>query len=87
MGTDVDGVLDDSGAVIRTLTLHDLEKQNIKGSEHVDVTGGMKEKVELLVQLATRYKIRAVLFNATKDSNVVKFLRGDDDLVGTVITG
>ena len=87
VGTEVDGVLDDSGVVIRTLTLRNVENQNITGSEHVDVTGGMKEKVELLVQLAARYKIRAVLFNATKDSNVVKFLRGDDDLVGTVITG
>ncbi len=53
----------------------------------MDVTGGMKEKVELLVQLAARYKIHSVLFNAAEESNVVKFLRGDDELVGTVITG
>ncbi len=87
LGTDVDGVLNDSGVVIRNLTLQDVEKQNIKGSEHVDVTGGMKEKVELLLQLAARYKIHSVLFNAAEESNVVKFLRGDDDLVGTMVTG
>ncbi len=86
VGTDVDGVLDDTGVVIRELTASDVAKRNITGSEHVDVTGGMKEKVDLLVQLAARYKIPAVLFNATKESNVVKFLRGDG-LLGTVITG
>jgi len=85
VGTDVDGVLDDEGEVIRKIMPAEVDKVSLKGSEHVDVTGGMKEKVHLLAKLASENNIPSVLFNASKESNVYKFLTDDDDLFGTVI--
>ncbi|HJH27331.1 MAG TPA: uridylate kinase [Methanophagales archaeon] len=85
VGTDVDGVLDDEGEVIRKITPAEVDKVSIKGSEHVDVTGGMKEKVYLLAKLASETNIPSVLFNASKESNVYKFLTDDEDLFGTVV--
>lgn len=86
VGTDVDGVLDDEGEVIRKIMPADVDKMSLKGSEHVDVTGGMKEKVHLLAKLASENNIPSVLFNASKESNVYKFLTDDEDLFGTVIS-
>jgi isopentenyl phosphate kinase len=86
VGTDVDGVLSDNGEVIRRITPPEADKMSIKGSEHVDVTGGMKEKVYLLARLASQHNIPSILFNASKESNVYKFLTGDENLFGTVIS-
>ncbi len=86
VGTDVDGVLGDEGEVIRKITPAEVDKVSIKGSEHVDVTGGMKEKVHLLAKLASENNTPSVLFNASKESNVYKFLTDDEDLFGTVIS-
>ena len=86
VGTDVDGVLDDEGEVIRKIMPVDVDKMSLKGSEHVDVTGGMKEKVHLLAKLASENNIPSVIFNASKESNVYKFLTDDEDLFGTVIS-
>jgi len=85
VGTDVDGVLDDEGEVIRKIMPVEVDKMSLKGSEHVDVTGGMKEKVHLLAKLASENNIPSVLFNASKESNVYKFLTDDGNLFGTVI--
>ena len=86
VGTDVDGVLNDEGEVIRKIMPVDVDKMSLKGSEHVDVTGGMKEKVHLLAKLASENNIPSVLFNASKESNVYKFLTDDENLFGTVIS-
>ena len=86
VGTDVDGVLDDEGEVIRKVMPVDVDKMSLKGSEHVDVTGGMKEKVHLLAKLASENNIPSVLFNASKESNVYKFLTDDENLLGTVVS-
>jgi len=86
VGTDVDGVLSDEGEVIRKITPAEVEKMSIGGSEHVDVTGGMKEKVFLLAKLASQYNIPSILFNAAKGSNVYKFLTDDETLFGTVVS-
>lgn len=85
VGTDMDGVVNDNGAVIRKITPEDVEKMSIGGSAHVDVTGGMREKVYLLAKLASESNIPSILFNATKESNVYKFLV-DETLFGTVIS-
>ena len=85
VGTDVDGVLDDEGEVIRKIMPVDVDKMSLKGSKHVDVTGGMKEKVHLLAKLASENNIPSVIFNASRESNVYKFLTDDEDLFGTVI--
>ena len=86
VGTDVDGVLSDKETVIRKITPAEVDKISIKGSEHVDVTGGMKEKVYLLAKLASENNIPSILFNASKESNVYKFLTDDENLFGTVIS-
>ncbi|MHC1577808.1 MAG: isopentenyl phosphate kinase, partial [Candidatus Methanospirareceae archaeon] len=60
VGSDVDGVLsggrEGEGEVVRELTPADAERErkrkSIKGSGHLDVTGGMREKVRLLAKLA-----------------------------------
>ncbi len=85
IGTDVDGVLSDTGEVIKKVTPVETDTISIKGSKHVDVTGGMKKKVYLLKKLASENSIPSVLFNALKESNVYKFLTEDKDLFGTVI--
>ena len=86
VGTDVDGVLREKGVVIRKITPAEVDKMSIKGSEHVDVTGGMKKKVYLLAKLAAEYNIRSILFNASKELNVYKFLTDDENLFGTVVS-
>ena len=85
VGTDVDGVLDDNGAVIRRITPADVDTLSIKGSEHVDVTGGMKAKVYQLAKLAYERNIPSILFNASKESTIRKFLRNDESLFGTEV--
>jgi isopentenyl phosphate kinase len=50
------------------------------------VTGGMKEKVHLLAKLASENNIPSAIFNASKESNVYKFLTDDENLFGTVIS-
>ncbi|MHC1577491.1 MAG: amino acid kinase family protein, partial [Candidatus Methanospirareceae archaeon] len=64
VGSDVDGVLsggrEGEGEVVRELTPADApadaererKRKSIKGSGHLDVTGGMREKVRLLAKLA-----------------------------------
>ncbi len=78
--------MDDEGEVIRKIMPAEVDKVSIKGSEHVDVTGGMKEKVYLLAKLASENNTPSVLFNASKESNVYKFLTDDENLFGTVIS-
>jgi len=85
VGTDVSGVLNDTGEVIRKITPAEVEELSIDGSVHVDVTGGMKEKVFLLAKLASENNVPSILFNAAKESNVLKFLTADENLFGTVM--
>ena len=54
---EVEGVLDSGGAVISRITPADLPtlREMLGGSEGVDVTGGMADKVERMVELVQRY--------------------------------
>ncbi len=83
-GSDVDGVLDGNGAVIKKITpLNFIDiKKNIGGSLSSDVTGGMLGKVSELLELAGN-GVSSRIFNATKKDMVSKFLYGED--VGTLI--
>lgn len=83
-GSDVDGVLDEGGGVIRKITplgFIDIKK-HIRGSTSVDVTGGMIGKVEELLELAKK-GVSSRIFNASKKDMISKFLYGED--VGTLI--
>ncbi len=84
-GSDIDGVLDDTGAVIKKITpcsFIDIKK-HIQGSKSVDVTGGMFGKVSEFVELSKK-GIRSRIFNASRKGMVSKFLYSED--VGTLIT-
>jgi isopentenyl phosphate kinase len=83
-GSNVDGVLDDKGSVIKKITPHSFVdiKKNIQGSLSPDVTGGMLGKVSELVELSKK-GISSRVFNAAKKNMVSKFLYGED--VGTLI--
>ena len=83
-GSDVDGVLDESGEVIKKITPHSFVdiKKHIRGSASTDVTGGMLGKVSELLELANR-GISSRIFNAARKGMVSRFLYGED--VGTLI--
>ena len=83
-GSNVDGVLDDRGSVIRKITpLSFIDiKKHIRDSASIDVTGGMVGKVEKLLELAKK-GTSSRIFNASRKDMVSKFLYGED--VGTLI--
>ncbi len=84
-GSNVDGVLDEKGALIKKITpisFIDLKTQ-ISGSASHDVTGGMLGKVSEFLELS-KNGINSRIFNATKKGMVSKFLYGED--VGTLIS-
>jgi isopentenyl phosphate kinase len=87
IGTDVDGVLDKEGLVIKKIAPADINTVNglLSGSGGIDVTGGMQGKVAELMALA-RTGIPSMVFNAGKPGNVKKFLNNDLE-EGTVISG
>jgi isopentenyl phosphate kinase len=87
IGTNVDGVLDNNGKVIKKITPGNMSEVNkaLSGSGGVDVTGGMQGKVQELMALAGS-GIPSLVFNAEKPGNVVKFLKNDLK-EGTIIRG
>ena len=84
-GSNVDGVLDNKGEVIKKITPPSFVdiKNNIQGASSPDVTGGMLGKVLELLDLSKK-GISSRIFNAAKKNMVSKFLYGED--VGTLIT-
>ena len=86
IGSAKDGVLDDKGNTIPTITSTNFKdiKKYIGASESTDVTGGMLGKVGELLKLCETSSITSYIFNARKSGNVSRFLGGDD--IGTAIT-
>ncbi len=83
--SNVDGVMDEKGTLIKKITplgFIDIKKQ-ISGSSFTDVTGGMLGKVSELLELA-KNGISSRIFNGSKRGMVSKFLYGED--VGTLIS-
>lgn len=83
-GSNVDGVLDDTGTAVKKITpvsFIDIKK-HIQGSASTDVTGGMLGKVSEFLELAKK-GISSRIFNASRKGMVSKFLYGED--VGTLI--
>jgi isopentenyl phosphate kinase len=85
IGTNVEGVLDDKGHVIRSITKRNFDsiKQHLKGAGSTDVTGGMLHKVESMLELAEHVR-EIVIVNALKPGNIKKALEGET--LGTAIT-
>ncbi len=83
-GSNVDGVLDENGNVIKKITLRSFlsMKKDIKGSGSTDVTGGMLGKVSELLEVANK-GISSRIFNASRKGMVSGFLKGEE--TGTLI--
>ena len=74
LATDVPGLLDVDGSVVRELRRSIAHTIRIGGSGHLDVTGGMKGKIAELLSLADK-GISSEIFHI---SRIREFLRGVD---------
>lgn len=83
VGCNVDGVLF-SGRPMAEVKRSDLPmiESAIGGSAGVDVTGGMKGKLDELLDLADM-GISSVIFNASREGNIVRALQGE--AIGTKV--
>lgn len=83
-GSNVDGVLNENGNVMKKITPFSFinMKKHIQGSSSTDVTGGMLGKVSELLELADR-GISSRIFNASRKGMVSGFLKGEE--TGTLI--
>ncbi len=78
VGSNTEGVLDDMGITIPSITPGTFDKIRvyITGSSQTDVTGGMLGKVQELVELADTVNIESRIFNGATPGNIRKFLEG-----------
>lgn len=85
VGSNTDGVLDDSGQTIGVITPGSFEdiRMHIGGSAHTDVTGGMLNKVQELLSIANSGGINSRIFNAQKPGSIRELLEGAE--TGTLI--
>lgn len=75
LATDVAGVLDRNGSVIRRINAADAGDLDIRGSDSTDVTGGMRGKIDELLHLAQR-GVESEIFHVSRVSD---FLDGRDN--------
>lgn len=87
LGTDVDGVYDrnpkkDPKAQLlsQVTSLEDVEL--VQGADTIDVTGGMRGKLNELLELASK-GVESQIINANKDNNIRKAINGQ--IMGTII--
>lgn len=73
-----DGVLDGDGAVVGTLDRRELETLgDVVGASHgVDVTGGMRHRVESALQLS-KLGVQSTIANGNRGGLLKAFLRGE----------
>jgi isopentenyl phosphate kinase len=83
LGTDVDGVMK-GGELYSRLTRSDLSdlEAHFGSLRGTDITGGMRGKLMELLELAEA-GIESQIFNAAKDGNVERALRGEH--IGTMV--
>lgn len=76
--TNVDGVYDKNGLVIKSITTKNIKslESSITGAKGVDVTGGMLHKVEAALALAKKYGIRTSIINGRKPGLLRKAIMG-----------
>ncbi|MFQ6134763.1 MAG: isopentenyl phosphate kinase, partial [Nitrososphaerales archaeon] len=89
IGSDVDGVLDYTSKgreKFDVITPSDRVRisASLQGAETVDVTGGMKSKVELLLRLAEEKGVESEILNASRPGLLESALKGRRGL-GTII--
>jgi isopentenyl phosphate kinase len=80
---DYDGVLDENENIIEEITTENFyDLKSLGKSESIDVTGGMRKKVEEMLEL-TKFDIKSLILNGTKDNVVYESIVGK--LHGTLI--
>jgi isopentenyl phosphate kinase len=81
--TDVDGIFDKDPNIFKDAKLikkiNSLEGLDLSGSSNIDVTGGMKNKIEKIFSLGINFRI----INGNKIGELKKAINGED--VGTLI--
>ena len=74
---DVDGVLDHKGALVPLITPRSLPeiRRALTGSDGIDVTGGMRQKVETMVSLVVEHpSLEVVIADGNRDGVLVDLL-------------
>ena len=74
---EVDGVFDQAGGVIPVITPHSLPGvlSALKGSRGVDVTGGMLQKVQTMVDLVQKHpSLNVIIGNGNRDDILIDLL-------------
>lgn len=85
--SDVDGVYDSRGNVIKIINKNNFEsvKNELKNnSNNLDVTGGIVHKIEESLEIASKFGVSSLIFNATKNNQLVKFF-SEEKIQGTFI--
>ncbi|MBI5158525.1 isopentenyl phosphate kinase family protein [Candidatus Micrarchaeota archaeon] len=82
----VNGVLDGEGQTIPKITSENYGevKKHLKGSDATDVTGGMRQKVEFMLELAKKTKAKIIIVNGDVPDNVENAVKGLE-AIGTII--
>ncbi|MBS3815529.1 MAG: isopentenyl phosphate kinase family protein [Hadesarchaea archaeon] len=94
LGVDTDGVYkgdpkqDDEAELIPEITMKNWPKisESIESASGVDVTGGMKRKIEELMELP-KIGIEAQIINASKPEVLEKAIKGDKSLGTRILKG
>ncbi len=82
----VNGVLDAEGKTIPSISAKNYEevKKHLKGSDATDVTGGMKQKVEFMPELAKKTKAKITIVNGDVPHRIKDAVNGRE-VNGTII--
>lgn len=85
IGSATAGVLDNNNNTIECINTDNFDevKSYIKGSENIDVTGGMLGKVQEMLQLSENTGIISHIFDVRKSGNIKRFF--NDENIGTMI--
>ena len=67
----------ESKKVLRSITAHDLDEIDLKGSQAIDVTGGMRGKVEAALEIASmRPDLEVRIFSGGNPGAIEEMLLG-----------
>lgn len=85
--TDVDGVCDEKGKTISTITNKNFDrlKTLIVGAKNVDVTGGMLHKIEESLKMAKEIGIQTLIINGIKKGELERAILGQN-VSGTLVS-
>ncbi|MCX7955854.1 MAG: isopentenyl phosphate kinase [Patescibacteria group bacterium] len=85
--SDVDGIYDENKKIINKINKNnflEIKEKLTKYSQKYDVTGGIIHKIEESLELFDKFSIPSLIFNATKNNQLIRFFRGEK-ITGTFI--